>query len=51
MYPEVLIAPNAGVNYDLKLWLQYWTTETERFSQPPIYLALLRLFGLHVRLY
>ncbi|KAH8827808.1 hypothetical protein DL96DRAFT_1600439 [Flagelloscypha sp. PMI_526] len=49
--PRVNIARELlRVNYDLNDWLHFWTGETERHRQPPMYIAMLRFFGLHVQL-
>nr|XP_018259519.1 uncharacterized protein I303_07587 [Kwoniella dejecticola CBS 10117]OBR81677.1 hypothetical protein I303_07587 [Kwoniella dejecticola CBS 10117] len=38
------------INYDLDEWRTFWQTETDRFCSPPIYMAFLIFFELHIRL-
>ncbi|RSH92010.1 hypothetical protein EHS25_009381 [Saitozyma podzolica] len=38
------------INYDLDEWRQFWQAETQRYDSPPIYMAYLTLFDLHIRL-
>jgi hypothetical protein len=37
-------------SYDLDEWRHFWQAETQRYDSPPIYMAYLTLFDLHVGL-
>jgi hypothetical protein len=36
------------LSYDLDEWRHFWQAETQRYDSPPIYMAYLTLFDLHV---
>ncbi|WVQ70474.1 uncharacterized protein L199_008701 [Kwoniella botswanensis] len=38
------------LSYDLDEWRSFWQIETSRHSSPPIYMAFLTFFELHIRL-